>query len=164
MKHSPELADFHNALWASALSGASGTALFWWWERLDQRNAYPQYRPLRDFIADVPWNSGQVQPAEVTTADDRVRAVGLRAGGRAWLWLFNHSASWSNLVIEKRVPREIENIRLDLEEWPSDSSQVQWRDTRNGSVVRVDHRSPVDGKLHLTAPAFTGDIACSISR
>ena len=34
MKSSREVVDFHNALWASALSGAATTALFWWWDRL----------------------------------------------------------------------------------------------------------------------------------
>ena len=65
MKESLELSDFHNGLWASALSGASGTAMFWWWERLDQRNHYHHYRPLADFVADIPWTTAGLQSAQV---------------------------------------------------------------------------------------------------
>ena len=58
MKQDAALVHFHNSLWASALSGASGTAMFWWWELLDPMDAYPQYSPLAKFMADVPLDSG----------------------------------------------------------------------------------------------------------
>ena len=58
MKQDANLVHFHNALWSSALSGASGTALFWWWELLDPMDAYPHYAPLSKFMADVPLDSG----------------------------------------------------------------------------------------------------------
>nr|HOA63156.1 hypothetical protein [Verrucomicrobiota bacterium]HOF50045.1 hypothetical protein [Verrucomicrobiota bacterium]HOG88870.1 hypothetical protein [Verrucomicrobiota bacterium]HOR73203.1 hypothetical protein [Verrucomicrobiota bacterium]HOU89367.1 hypothetical protein [Verrucomicrobiota bacterium] len=61
MKQSSELVDFHNALWASALSGASGTALAWRWERLDQKNAYPAYKPLSQFLNDIAWTAGNLE-------------------------------------------------------------------------------------------------------
>ena len=37
MERDTEGVHFHIALWALAFSGLSGTAMFWWWEPLDQR-------------------------------------------------------------------------------------------------------------------------------
>jgi hypothetical protein len=163
MKQSQELVDVHNALWASALSGASGTAMYWWWERLDQRDVYPTYRPVRDFIADVPWNGGEVQAASVAAGDERVRAVGLRAGSRMWLWLFRRTASWQNVVIEKRTPSQAENVEVELQELPAGPYRLQWWDTREGKVLLEKKASVVNGKLRVAAPPFVRDIACKIS-
>ncbi|HEY5913608.1 MAG TPA: DUF5060 domain-containing protein [Verrucomicrobiae bacterium] len=79
---SAEVADLHNALWSSALSGASGTAMFWWWERLDQRNFYPHYRSLSRFIAEVPWTGGELRSITARCSEPRVRVVGLVGSGR----------------------------------------------------------------------------------
>ncbi len=164
MKQSRELIDFHNALWASALSGASGTAMFWWWDRLDPRDVYPLYRPLSAFIADVPWASGAIRPASLGVADDRLRAVGLQDGQRAWVWLFHRAASWANVVIEKKTPPEIPDATVDLQHWPAGAYRVQWWDTREGKVIREDQRTVQDGTLRLSAPAFARDVACQVQK
>ncbi|HWI56002.1 MAG TPA: hypothetical protein VNZ22_02160, partial [Bacillota bacterium] len=163
MQRSRELVDVHNALWASALSGASGTALFWWWERLDQRDAYPLYRPLSRFLADVPWTGGKVQAAEVTCSDPQVRTVGLRADNQVWLWLFSRNASWAKVVIEKRTPPAIAKAEVQVKQLPNGTYRVRWWDTREGSLLREDTVAVRDGVLQLAAPEFTRDVACSLA-
>jgi hypothetical protein len=162
MNRSKELVDVHNALWASALSGASGTAVFWWWERLDQRNVYPLYRPLAAFVRDVPWNSGQVEPAPVTNPHARLQAVALRADRRVWLWLFNHDASWSCAVLEQRTPSDIQDASVALAQ-PPGHYRIEWWDTRAGTIVRSEERTVTDGQLRLNPPPFSRDIACKIT-
>jgi hypothetical protein len=162
MKQSPELVDAHNALWASALSGASGTALFWWWERLDERKVYPLYRPVSAFVADVPWTSGELRPAALGPEDPRLRVVGSQARDRAWLWLFHRAASWKRTVTEKRPPTELSDVGLELREMPEGTYRVEWWDTRTGEVLKTD---PIESRgrvLRLIAPAFTRDLAVKI--
>ena len=163
MKLSPELADFHNALWASALSGASGTAMFWWWERLDQHNAYPLYRPVSRFIADVPWTGGDLKPAAATCSDARLRLVGLQTRDRAWLWLFNPEACWTRVAVEKRLPSRITKATMEVKALPAPAYRVRWFDTRQGDVICEEKHSPDAGLLRLAVPEFDRDIACGIS-
>ena len=163
MKLSPELADFHNSLWASALSDASGTALFWWWERLDQRNAYPVYRPVSRFVADVPWNGGELKPAAVTCSDARVRLVGLQTSDQAWIWLFNPEASWTRVVVEGRVPSRITGTTMEMKALPAGTYRVRWVDTRQGDVISEEKLPLHAGLLRLAVPDFDRDIACGIS-
>jgi hypothetical protein len=163
MKQSRELIDFHNVLWASALSGSTGTGLFWWWDRLDPRNAYPLYRPLSTFIADVPWNSGEMQPMPVITNAQKLLTVGLRAQQRAWVWLFDPAASWGHVVIEKQTPPVLQNGEVSLKPWPSGTYSVKWFDTREGKFVREEKCTATDERLVLKAPVFSRDIACKIS-
>jgi hypothetical protein len=162
MKQSRDLADAHNALWASALSGASGTALFWWWERLDERNVYPLYRPVSAFLADVPWTSGEVGPARVNPRDDRVRFLGLQTRDHAWLWFFNRAASWKSLVTDKRPPGELAGVISELSGPPPGIYQIEWRDPATGDVLRTDEAECQDGVLRLSAPTFSRDVAAKI--
>jgi hypothetical protein len=163
MNTSKELLDFHNGLWASALSGASGTAMFWWWERLDRLNAYSHYQPLASFVRDVPWNGGDVRKASVSTVEKSLHPIGLQAGRKAWLWVFNEAASWSRVVIEQTQPKEVPNASVTLEGMPDGTYHVQWWDTRTGTPVRTDEVTATGNVLHLESPSFSHDIACTVS-
>ena len=162
MKQNRELVDAHNALWASALSGASGTALFWWWERLDERNVYALYRPVSAFVADVPWTSGELRPAALGVEDQRLRVVGLQARDRAWLWLFHRAASWKATVTDQHPPPELSDVALELREMPEGAYRVEWWDTRTGNVQKTDQTESRGRVLRLSAPAFTRDLAVKV--
>ena len=44
----------HNAIWATALSGAMGAAGTWWWDSyIEPRDLYYHFRPLSNFIATI---------------------------------------------------------------------------------------------------------------
>jgi hypothetical protein len=159
MKRSPDLSDVHNALWASALSGASGTALFWWWERIDQRHGYAIYGPLSRFLANVPWNSGEVQTLDAKCSDETMRVIGLRAGERAWFWVFDPGAAWAKVAIEKEVPPERRDLIIELSGWSAGTARAEWWDTRSGTITGARAESPSDGVLRLHVPSFQRDIA-----
>ena len=162
MRRSRELVDFHNAIWASALSGSTGTALFWWWDRLDPRNPYPIYRSLSGFVADVPWTSGFVRSFVDTLGEDRVRLVGLRTESCAWFWLFNRDASWQHVVVERKAPVGMEALNVPLKDFPAGQYVVRWWDTREGTILREERVSARGGGLALPAPSFSRDIACRV--
>jgi len=54
----------HNGIWASMLGGASGAALSWWWEHIDEWNLYPHYLALRRFVDGVDFPRQRFQPAQ----------------------------------------------------------------------------------------------------
>jgi hypothetical protein len=163
MNQSRETVDLHNALWASALSGASGTAMFWWWERLDRLDFYPQYRPLKDFIADVPWTTGVLQSLAASCSEPRVRALGLRSQDRAWLWVFNREASWAKIVVDQHAPSPIAKAEIQLSELPAGNYVIKWWDTRQGAFRSQETQPGQDGRLKFVAPEFSHDIACLIA-
>lgn len=61
-----------NTIWATALSGAAGGAMTWWWDTyVDQQSLYGIYQPLALFSRGVPWESPGLQPVQVgLTADN----------------------------------------------------------------------------------------------
>lgn len=159
MQSSKMTVDFHNALWASALSGAATTALFWWWDRLDRLNHYGEYGPLSRFVADIPWTTGLLGPVAASAQNKDLRIVGLRSRNRAWLWLFDPAASWGNRVVAGRVPSKVEGAVIAMSDLPEGTYELQWFDTRQGQVIRTDKVPSRNGTLEFEAPAFTSDIA-----
>jgi hypothetical protein len=163
-RQSRALADVHNSLWASALSGASGTAQFWWWERLDQANVYPLYGRLSQFLADVPWNSGWIKPAAATASGVELILLGMRTPDRVWLWMFDPRASWRETVTLGKTPPLVRSAVLTLLECESGPWKIRWWDTHKGIWSEEAKRPAQDGKLSLQIPDFTGDIAVQLIR
>jgi hypothetical protein len=58
-------------MWATALSGAAGAAASWWWDTyLFPQNLVDIYAPLAAFTRGIPWNSGDLQPVNVSLIGD----------------------------------------------------------------------------------------------
>ena len=157
-----ELIDFHNALWASSLSGTSGTALFWWWERLDQHNCYPIYGALTRYLAGIPWTTAGLEPISATVSSDKIRLLGLQGKNQAYLWLFNPQASWENVVVKKQTPQTITNVEVVVKDLAPGKYRVQWWDTQAGKVSKETSIAVSGPTLRLVVPAFDRDIACKI--
>lgn len=163
MRQRTGLTDAHNALWASALSGASGTALFWWWERLDAEGVYRLYDPLSRFIRDLPWNRGTVEPLRVIVDREGVRAMGLRAGREVWLWLFQDAAAWERAMVAGETVEAIQGLRVTLPDLTNGAWRVAWHDTRTGDAVGTATVTTADQGLTLAAPVFKADLAVRLS-
>jgi len=160
MKQDREGVHFHNCLWASAFSGVSGTAMFWWWDQLDRQDAYHHYKPLTGFLAS--FSPVGLQATSATISDARVRILGYQADSRAYLWLVNRQTTWWNLVAEKHEPDTINAATVTIEGLTPGNYTVVWWDTHKGEPVNRSTLSCDQGRLELAAPAFTHDIACRI--
>lgn len=164
MRQDIKLSHFHNSLWVSALSGLSGTVMFWWWETLDEMNAYEHYKPLAKFLSRIPFTRGDLQPIKAIISDKRIRVVGLQGRNCAYIWLFNSDGSWYKLIVEKTIPTTIKGAVLVLSGLTIGTYQVQWWDTYKGEVVQMDQVHAENGILSLTVPDFLLDIACQIEQ
>lgn len=161
MKQDPEGTHFRHCLWASALSGVSGTAMFWWWELLDEQGVYRHYKPLVEFLSDM--HPADLQPTTATTSEPRLRIVGQQDQDRAYLWLANRQATWWDLVVEKREPDAIDSAAIVIEGLKPGRYSVLWWDTQEGAPVHRETAAVDEGPLELTAPSFTRDLACKIA-
>jgi hypothetical protein len=161
MKQDREGVHFHNCLWASALSGVSGTAMFWWWDQLDRQDAYPHYKPLTTFLAS--FSPAGLRQTTATTSDARVRILGYQDDNHAYLWLANRQATWWNLVVEKREPDPINSAVVTIDGLHPGSYTILWWDTYKGEPVNRRTLSCDQGRLELPVPPFTRDLACQVT-
>jgi len=155
---------FHDALWASALSGLSGTAMFWWWEQLDKNNAYGQYKPLAAFVADVPFAASKLKPAAVKPSPDHLRVAALQGKDCAYLWLNDTRFTWWKVVVDKAAPAEVRGATVTVAGLEPGAYKVQWWDTQQGKIIHEETAQAAADSLTLSAPPFIRDVACKIVR
>jgi hypothetical protein len=162
MKQDTEGVHFHNSLWASAFAGASGTAMFWWWDQLDRQNAYNHYRPLAAFLTDVSFKG--LRSIQGTAPDGRFRWIGYQGKDRVYLWMADSQATWWNQVINEKQPASIEGDTITILGLQSGDYSLEWWDTYEGKIIRSEDVSFTKGPVQITVPSFRRDIACKIRR
>ena len=67
---------FRQGLWGAALGGTAGTAMSWWWEELDENQAYPFYRSLNEFLRQTRLGDGSWTPIRFADAGSPPTHVG----------------------------------------------------------------------------------------
>ena len=174
MKSSDDLSDFHNAIWASALSGLSGTAMSWWWERLDRHDHYPQYQPLSNYLRDIPWTSAKLRPTTATLSATTLRLVGLQAPDRLYAWLFDPAASFESRVLRHQRPEAKSDVQLLVRDLEPGTYRASWWDTRTGQLIQQNQlplSQPGSSQTSLppttatlTVPPWDSDIAVKLVR
>jgi len=115
---------------------------------------------LRERIAS--WTTANLQPTSATLSTDKVQLVGLQGRDRAYLWLFNPQAAWSEVVIEKRSPKPIDAVEVQLDSLAPGRYDVQWWDTREGKIIRREEITVTSAPVRLAAPKFARDVAVKV--
>ena len=160
MKQDRNGTHFQASLWASAFAGASGTAMFWWWEQLDAQDAYHHYRPLATYLADVSFAG--LDATRARASDNSVRVLGYQGRDCAYLWLFNAEATWWNIVVNKIEPQAVQGVVLQVPDLEPGSYIVQWWDTDEGTVISQEQVLVRPEGLSLPIPVFHRHVACKI--
>ncbi len=63
----PNGVHIHNAIWATALGGALGPAMTWWWDDyIEPKNLYYHYQPLATFLNALHLKDDNYKPATAT--------------------------------------------------------------------------------------------------
>ena len=84
-KLDPKGVYFHNVIWATALGGAMGTALTYWWANyIEPQNLYYHFKPLSAFVNKIP------------LAKENYRPVAATVTSRSTEIIINPSAGWGS--------------------------------------------------------------------
>jgi len=167
----PEGRNFHDSLWSSALSGAAGAGLYWWWHNyIEPLNLYRHFRPLADFLAGVDWPSREWALVGLSRPNvpASLRVYGVTAKDRALVWL--HDPLAFRVVDGKVVTGPVqEGASADIVGLEDGDYRIEWWDTATGKVLRTDtgkvrHMNDFGYGLLLKPPAFQSDIAACIER
>lgn len=154
----------HHGLWASALSGLSGTVMAWWWEGIHAREGYRRYAPLARFVSDIPWTTAGLKASSPTPSVPCVRVVGLQGAECAYLWLYDTRSPWRARSSETEPPPAIAGLRVKLSGLKDGSYRVSWFDTATGASRPAQAVTVRDGAVEIAAPEFRGDTAAKVER
>ncbi len=167
----PEGKHFHDLVWVTALSGAAGCGLYWWWENyVDHYNLYHHYAGLAQFTKEVNWPDFDWKPIQLSRPNLPVtlNVYGLAAPDRALLWIHDPLAF---RIVEGegvRGPRQA-GASVNVVGLADGNYEIEWWDTFAGKTIRreattVDHLTHFGYGIELKPPEFWGDLAARIIR
>ena len=166
----PEGSHFHDALWSTALTGAAGSGLYWWWHNyVEDFDLYRHYRPLADFLRNEDLAARRWSPVGLSRPNLPVtlNVYGLAAPDRMLLWIHDPLAFRIVNGKSERGPEQTA-ASLNVTGLADGEFVVEWWDTMRGGVVHRD-AGPVRRSNHfgygleLRPPPFWRDIAASVT-
>jgi len=160
MKQDTEGLHFHTSLWASAFADTSGTAMFWWWELLDQQDAYKHYRPLSAFLADVCFV--RLRHTNATASGERLRVLGYQGDDCAYIWISDSQATWWNQIVDKKQPAPVADASIEIRGLRPGKYRLEWWDTYKGKTIRTEQVTCTQVPVQISVPSFSRDIAFKI--
>ena len=167
----PEGKHFHDTLWASALSGAAGTGLYWWWHNhVEPCNLYRHFGPPAEFTRGVDWPGHRWAPVGLSRPNLPVslNVYGLAAEDRALLWIHDPLAFRIEAGKSVRGPGQ-RSAGCNVLGMADGAYEIDWYDTATGKVLRrengsVNQMNHFGYGLELRPPDFWGDIGARIIR
>jgi hypothetical protein len=160
MKKDTEGLHVHTSLWASSFSGVSGTAMFWWWELLDEQDAYRHYKPLATYLKGVSFAGLRQVDAEIS--NDQLRVLGYQGDDCAYLWISDSRATWWSQIAENKQPEPVKDATIEIRGLRDGTHRIEWWDTYEGKTIRTEQASCTGESLQIPVPSFCLDIACKI--
>jgi uncharacterized protein DUF5060 len=159
----PRGVHLHNGLWAPMAYGAAGTGMIWWWfNYIDPKNLYFQFKPVADFTKDIPWTSEGFRRADLEESSEKIRALGLKGRHRIVLWLQNRAHTWWN-VAQGNPIEPAPNSSVTVKGVPGSRYEAEYFDTWKGGVTNRSEIRAENGSLRIPVPALEQDIAVRIT-
>lgn len=159
----PRGVHLHNGLWAPMAYGAAGTGMIWWWfNYVDPKNLYFQFKPVADFTKDIPWTTEGFRRADLQESSEKVRALGLTGRDRIVLWLQNRDHIWWNVAQGNPIEPVPESIVV-VKGVPGMSYEVEYFDTWKGGIAKRSEIRSENGSLRIPVPMLERDIAVRLT-
>jgi hypothetical protein len=161
----PRGVHMHNGLWAPLALGSAGTGMLWWWfNYVDPKDLYFQFRPVAEFVKGIPWTTERFEKANVESSAGSLRALGLTGRDLSLLWLQNREHTWWN-VTQNNPIRPVEGATVTLKGVRAGRYRVEYFDTWKGGVGGVRSTSELrakNGAIRIAVPTLEQDIAVKI--
>jgi hypothetical protein len=145
----PDSIEFHNSLWASAMCGAAGTTLPWWWrDRIEPRNLFFHYRAAANFVRDLPWCEGRLRPLDVQSLS--LADVGAHKKFSPVL-IAPFGADWGSKPRQNRYSVEADGAVSDPERFAGElfGNAPGRREWRNPPTIEVNFPEPGRFIVHI---------------
>ena len=158
----------HAVLWAQTMSVGPAGAMSWWWDtQIDPNDLYPHYRAVSGYLAGIDLRKHAFHKARGHVEGRAIKGtvaldlLGKRADDLCLVWVYDRSG----LRPSARLPTQIQTARLTLTDLSPGPYIVKVWDTQKPVPVQTFAATvPPNGMLALSLPAFTNDLALSLTR
>lgn len=161
--------NFHGGLWSSTVLPMAGTAMYWWWNLVDEKNLYSYYKAVAAF------NEGEDRRGKawkLTTAQVRregkvqtdVEVLGRQNPAEAHLWVYDAAIYEQNNGERYKHPPTLTGYTLSVPGFEPGKYRVEFWDTTAGKVTDTQEVDNSGGVFLLPLPAIQADVAVKIKK
>ena len=167
--------ELHAALWASSAIPLSGAPLFWWWQLVEERNLYGEYKAIARFQHGMDPRNPDMKPAapelqiesgsDGVTAD-KLQAVGMSSGTNAVGWIYVVAAFGQHVPLgneDDGSGRTINRLKATIGNFKDGTYRIDFVDTVTGRPSKRADVRAANGQLVLSVPSFARDIAYRVT-
>lgn len=154
----------HNAIWASAFSGAAATVSNWWWDTyIHPNDLYYHYAALARFVSDLDWTAGNWHVLKEDPGSP-IRTSGLASSMQAYVWVQQKGNNWYSRIAEGKPPQMLRNVTLRLSALTDGLYRVEWWNTTTGARITYGDYTVRQNELVVKVPEVGPDVACKVHR
>lgn len=149
-------ADLHSGLWSAACTRSAGTPLLWWFDFIERKDLYWEYKAFQHFMADED-NRRTVDWKESAAVIGKSLACVLFHGkseGRGWIFDIRDMT-----YLFPANMGEHTGVKVAIPVENGDTISVEYWDTREGLVLKSETISRGESGFQAVLPDFRGDIA-----
>ena len=159
----PHFRALHQAVWSGVFTGATGTAMTWWWEHIHTGNLYAHWSALSAFLRGTGIGKVGMRPARFENAEGPVLPFGVATQDEALVWLLDRGCDWPDGAMESN-PVPVTGAKVTLAGVDDGAWSVEWWDTLSGKRIAEVEAAASGGTLRLQPPAFQADIAARLKK
>ncbi len=154
----------HNGMWSALADGGCGTAMLWWWDSyIAPQKLYWQFKPVAQFVREVPWTTAGFRDVQAAVRPDQLRVYGRQGPELILLWVQNRRHTWWNVVHHAEIG-SVTGGQVEIAGVRDGSWTAEWWDTWEGGKTRAEQVQAANGKLLLNVPRLERDVAVKIKR
>lgn len=154
---------FHNALYASILSGSLGTAMSWTWgSYVDEYDLYHHYKGASELFEGANLNGATAfNNLSTEAATGHSWYMGLRKGDCAYLWIKDSMHDY-RYTKDGYKPMAMEAGLVNVPGLAAGAYNLEYIDTYTGEVFDVREIEATSGSLAVPYESYEKDIAVKI--
>ena len=161
--------NFHGGLWSSTVVPMAGTAMFWWWNFVDEKDLYFHYKPVALFNAGEDrrgkdWKLTSAVVRRGAELHGELQVLGRQNPTEAHLWVYDALIFSQNDGERYRHPPSFVGSTLEVPGLEPGKYRVEFWNTYSGKVTgirEVDHRS---GDFRVPLATVQADLAVKIKK
>ena len=159
--YDPQMISFHQANWAGVMISGSGTAMNWWWDKLDEENKYYEFRGISRFSKLIPWADGAMRYVnetafEVSSSDFLVN--GYKTAYSLYLWIMDSEYSFFQSLEKDKEIGKIMTKNID-----DGIYTVLWYDFVTGVLTTLDDAEVKNNELMIEVSDNKTDIFINLT-
>jgi len=146
-------------VWAGIMCGTAGTAMSWWWEGIHEKDLYPIWKSVSNFIQGTGFGSAEWRPLSLPLSDS-LAAYAMTDGKTILLWLVDKRYEYpNNATVEAELFSPATDFTIPLPDGPYD---ITWYDTTAGKTITTQTAASRNSSLTFEIPPFTTDVAAKM--